>query len=221
MLPVVSPAVPPGLARLRATITAAHEPDEIERAMDVIEFGWLPKRPASLTVWGRWSSARRESLIPMQAAVQLKPGKEKSLLRRHPWVFSGAIARLHGEPQSGATLAVTSARGDFLGWGAYSPHSQIRVRIWDWEQSTRIDEAFIYQRLQSAVQARRGIPALEAVDALRLVHGESDGLPGLIVDRYGDTLVLQCLSSGPEAWLPTIADQLCRADRLPGSVRAL
>jgi 23S rRNA (cytosine1962-C5)-methyltransferase len=145
----------------------------------------------------------------MQAAAQLKPGKEKSLLRRHPWVFSGAIDRLHGNPQAGATLAVTSAGGQFLGWGAYSPHSQIRVRIWDWEQSTQVDAAFFYQRLQSAISARRGIPGLESVDALRLVHGESDGLPGLIIDRYRDTLVLQCLSSGPEAWLETIADQLC------------
>jgi 23S rRNA (cytosine1962-C5)-methyltransferase len=146
----------------------------------------------------------------MQAVAQLKPGKEKSLLRRHPWVFSGAIAQVHGEAQAGATLAVTSAKGEFLGWGAYSPHSQIRVRIWDWEQSTQIDAAFFFRRLQRAIAARRGNPGLEGVDALRLVHGESDGLPGLIVDRYADTLVLQCLSSGPEAWLDTIADQLCQ-----------
>jgi 23S rRNA (cytosine1962-C5)-methyltransferase len=146
----------------------------------------------------------------MLAVAQLKPGKEKSLLRRHPWVFSGAIARLQGEPQAGATLAVTSAAGDFLGWGAYSPHSQIRVRIWDWQQSTRIDESFLYQRLRGAIEARQGLPGLEETDAVRLVHAESDGLPGLIVDRYADTLVLQCLSSGPEAWLQTIADQLCQ-----------
>jgi 23S rRNA (cytosine1962-C5)-methyltransferase len=145
----------------------------------------------------------------MQASIQLKPGKEKSLLRRHPWVFSGAVARLQDDPAAGATLAVTSAKGEFLGWGAYSPHSQIRVRIWDWEQSTRIDADFFYRRLSSAIAARHSIPALQAADALRLVHGESDGLPGLIVDRYADTLVLQCLSSGPEAWLDIIADQLC------------
>jgi 23S rRNA (cytosine1962-C5)-methyltransferase len=145
----------------------------------------------------------------MQAAVQLKPGKEKSLLRRHPWVFSGAVARLQGDPHAGATLAVTSADGEFLGWGAYSPHSQIRVRIWTWEQSTRVDRDFFYQRLNSAIAARQSIPDLQTADALRLVHGESDGLPGLIVDRYADTLVLQCLSSGPEAWLEIIADQLC------------
>jgi 23S rRNA (cytosine1962-C5)-methyltransferase len=151
----------------------------------------------------------------MLAVAQLKPGKEKSLLRRHPWVFSGAIAQLQGEPQPGATLAVTSAKGEFLGWGAYSPHSQIRVRIWAWEQSTRIDEAFFYRRLQNALAARQGIPGLETADALRLVHAESDGLPGLIVDRYADTLVLQCLSSGPEAWLEPITDQLCRLTGCP------
>jgi 23S rRNA (cytosine1962-C5)-methyltransferase len=151
----------------------------------------------------------------MQAVIQLKPGKEKSLLRRHPWVFSGAIAQVRGDPQPGATLAVTSAAGEFLGWGAYSPHSQIRARIWAWEQSTRIDEAFFRQRLQNAIAARRGIPGLEAAGALRLVHGESDGLPGLIVDRYAGTLVLQCLSSGPEAWLETIADQICQLTGCP------
>ncbi|MEJ2599275.1 MAG: hypothetical protein P8Z00_13145 [Anaerolineales bacterium] len=158
----------------------------------------------------------------MHAAIQLKPGKEKSLLRRHPWVFSGAIARLQGQPAAGDTLAVTSAKGEFLGWGAYSPHSQIRVRIWAWEQSTHIDPDFFYQRLQKALEARRGIPGLESTDSIRLLHAESDGLPGLIVDRYADTLVLQCLSSGAEAWLGTIADQLfVRVDRLPGFVRAL
>jgi 23S rRNA (cytosine1962-C5)-methyltransferase len=145
----------------------------------------------------------------MQASIQLKPGKEKSLLRRHPWVFSGAVARLQGDPRAGVTLAVTSDKGEFLGWGAYSPHSQIRVRIWDWEPSTCIDADFFYRRLNSAIAARQSIPALQAADALRLVHGESDGLPGLIVDRYAGTLVLQCLSSGPEAWRDTIADQLC------------
>jgi 23S rRNA (cytosine1962-C5)-methyltransferase len=148
-------------------------------------------------------------LFSMPASVRLKPGKEKSLLRRHPWVFSGAVAHLQGEPAAGDTLAVISAKGDFLGWGAYSPHSQIRVRIWAWEQPTRVDADFFYRRLQGAIAARQSIPDLQAAQALRLVHGESDGLPGLIVDRYADTLVLQCLSSGPEAWLETIADQLC------------
>ena len=145
----------------------------------------------------------------MHATIQLKPGKEKSLLRRHPWVFSGAIAHLQGQPAVGATVAVTGSKGEFLGWGAYSPHSQIRLRIWAWEQSACIDQAFFYERLRHAIEARRAIPDLEVTDALRLVHAESDGLPGLIVDRYADTLVLQCLSSGPEAWLETIATQLC------------
>ncbi len=145
----------------------------------------------------------------MHATIQLKPGKEKSLLRRHPWVFSGAIAHMGGQPAAGATVAVTSSKGEFLGWGAYSPQSQIRVRIWDWEESTSIDQAFFYERLQRAIEARHAIPDLEVTNALRLVHAESDGLPGLIVDRYADTLVLQCLSSGPEAWLETIATQLC------------
>jgi 23S rRNA (cytosine1962-C5)-methyltransferase len=151
----------------------------------------------------------------MHATIQLKPGKEKSLLRRHPWVFSGAIAHLEGQPEAGATVAVTSSKGEFLGWGAYSPHSQIRVRIWDWEQSTFIDPAFFYERLQRAIEARQAIPDLEATNAFRLVHAESDGLPGLIVDRYADTLVLQCLSSGPEAWLETIATQLCELTGCP------
>ena len=115
----------------------------------------------------------------------LKPGKEKSLLRRHPWVFSGAIAKLNGEPELGATVRVQSQDGAFLGHAAYSPHSQIRARVWSWEEAEIIDADFFRRRLQTALAYRKLHPADS--DAQRLVHGESDGLPGLVVDRYGAT----------------------------------
>lgn len=142
------------------------------------------------------------------ASIYLKPGREKSLLRRHPWVFSGAVASVQDSPVAGETVQVTSAGGVFLGWGAYSARSQITARIWSWDHLETIDEKFLRTRLVAAFNARRALIDPQTTDAMRLVHGESDGLPGLVVDRYGDTLVMQCLSSGPERWRQTLADLL-------------
>jgi 23S rRNA (cytosine1962-C5)-methyltransferase len=150
-------------------------------------------------------------------AVRLKAGREKSLLRRHPWVFAGAIDSLDGSPQDGETVKLVSQGGDFLAWGAYSPHSQIRVRVWSWHEQESIDAAFLKQRLAQAIAARVELVPPERSNALRLVHGESDGLPGLIVDRYDRTLVAQFLSSGAERWKETLADlllELTGAERL-------
>lgn len=140
--------------------------------------------------------------------VRLKPGREKSLLRRHPWVFSGAVAEVRGAPADGETVQVDDAQGTFLGWGAYSANSQMRVRMWNWEKAEKVDVAFFRQRLQRAFAARQSLVPAAQTNALRLVHGESDGLPGLVVDRYADTLVVQFLSSGPEYWRETLADLL-------------
>jgi 23S rRNA (cytosine1962-C5)-methyltransferase len=141
-------------------------------------------------------------------SIRLKPGREKSLIRRHPWVFAGAIQEIIGSPDKGETVRVLSASGDFLAWGAYSPLSQIRVRVWSSDPDESIDDVFFNKRLEEAYVLRRAIFTTGASDAIRLVHGESDGLPGLVVDRYGEILVVQFLSCGVERWRETLVDLL-------------
>jgi len=142
--------------------------------------------------------------------LRLKPGKEKSLLRRHPWVFESAIAR--GGADSGETVRVESHDGKFLAWAAFSPISQIRARAWSFVETQRIDAAFLASLCARAVAARRYFDLQS--DGIRLVHGEADGLPGLIVDRYGDTLVAQFGSAGVERWKDVLADALLAATGL-------
>jgi 23S rRNA (cytosine1962-C5)-methyltransferase len=142
--------------------------------------------------------------------LRLKAGKERSLLRRHPWVFESAIAKGGGD--AGETVRIESQDGRFLAWAAFSPASRIRARAWSFEETRRIDAAFFAATVRQAVAARQRF-AIDS-DGLRLVHGESDGLPGLIVDRYGDTLVAQFLSAGPERWKAVIADALIEATGL-------
>jgi len=137
----------------------------------------------------------------------LKPRREKSLKRLHPWVFSGAVASVQGKPGPGDTVEIRSGSGEFLGMAAYSPRSQIVARVWDW-RARAIDRAFFYESIERAVAQRRALLDADATDAMRLVHGESDGLPGVIADRYGDTVVLQLTSAGAERWRETIADAL-------------
>jgi 23S rRNA (cytosine1962-C5)-methyltransferase len=137
----------------------------------------------------------------------LNPGREKSLKRRHPWVFSGAVAKVQGSPGPGETIAVWSATGEFLAVAAYSPASQIVARAWDWTDRA-IDAAFFQERVARAVARRRAVFSGDAPEALRLVHGESDGLPGVTADRYGDVVVLQLTSAGAERWREAIADAL-------------
>ena len=156
----------------------------------------------------------------------LKAGREKSLKRRHPWVYSGAVARVQGKPGPGETVEIRSATGAFLAIAAYSPHSQIVARVWEWQECA-IDGAFFRARVAPAVAHRRGF--LEAgTNALRLIHGESDGLPGVIADRYDEVVVVQLLSAGAERWRQEIADALVEAtgatrvwERSDAEVRAL
>jgi len=143
----------------------------------------------------------------------LKPGREKSLKRRHPWIFSGGVARIEGKPLAGDTIAVHTADGVLLAVAAYSPESQIRARVWDWTLQ-EIDAAFFARRIAAAATARAAIDTA----GVRLVHGESDGLPGVVADRYGDTVVLQLLSTGAERWRGAIADALAA---LPGVARVI
>ena len=140
----------------------------------------------------------------------LKPSREKSLKRRHPWVFSGAVEKTGGDPQAGNTIAVHSSDGAFLAYAAYSPKSQIVARAWSFHEADLIDEAFIEKRLAAAIRWRDNIFAGGKTNAARLVHAESDGLPGLIVDRYADTLVVQFLSAGIERWRVAIVAILTR-----------
>ncbi|MCH2242175.1 MAG: class I SAM-dependent methyltransferase [Aquabacterium sp.] len=139
--------------------------------------------------------------------IRLREGKDRSLLRRHPWVFQGSIARGGGD--AGETVRVEAADGRFLAWGAFSPASQIRVRAWSFDEAERIEAAFFARRVQQAVALRSRL-AIDS-DAVRLVHGEADGLPGLIVDRYGELLSAQFLSTGVERWKAVIADALLQA----------
>ncbi len=136
--------------------------------------------------------------------IVLRAGKERSLAKRHPWVFESSIARGGGD--SGETVRVEAADGQFLAWAAFSPKSQIRLRAWSFDEAERIDAAFFTRRIAQAVAMRQRLAI--ASDAWRLIHGEADGLPGLIVDRYGDTLVAQFGSAGAERWKAVIADAL-------------
>jgi 23S rRNA (cytosine1962-C5)-methyltransferase len=136
--------------------------------------------------------------------ITLREGKERSLSRHHPWVFESSIAS--GKADAGETVRVNARDGSFLAWAAYSPASQIRLRAWSFVEAERIDGAFLTRRLQQAIAIRARLPI--ASDAMRLVHGEADGLPGLVVDRYGDLLSVQFLASGVERFKPQLAELL-------------
>jgi 23S rRNA (cytosine1962-C5)-methyltransferase len=140
--------------------------------------------------------------------LTLKPGRERSLLRRHPWIFSGAIAEVRGASHAGETVDVRAADGSFLAWAAYSPASQIRARVWSFDETEIPGPDLFERRIEAALVLRRAEIPLEATDALRLVHGESDGLPGLVADRYADTLVVQLASAGCERWRETLIEIL-------------
>jgi 23S rRNA (cytosine1962-C5)-methyltransferase len=136
----------------------------------------------------------------------LKDGREKSLRHGHPWIFSGAVGRLAGNPAPGETVRVCSASGQFLAHAAFSPASQIRARVWSFEEGDRVDEAFLRARIRAALASRAGLA--QRGDACRLIHAESDGLPGLVADRYGQVLVVQFLSAGAEYWRDTLVEAL-------------
>jgi 23S rRNA (cytosine1962-C5)-methyltransferase len=136
----------------------------------------------------------------------LKKGREKALRRRHPWIFSGAVEKAAGKP--GDTVEVRDASGKALALAAYSPKSQIRARVWTFDPAEAVDAGFFRGRIQKALALREALPAAKHTNALRLVNGESDGLPGLVVDRYADVLVAQFLAAGVERWRDPILDSL-------------
>jgi 23S rRNA (cytosine1962-C5)-methyltransferase len=138
----------------------------------------------------------------------LKKGREKSLKRRHPWVFSGAVEKVNGKPGAGDTVEIRDGSAKPLARAAYSPKSQIRARVWTFDPAEEVDAVFFRKRIEKALALREALPAAKYANALRLVNGESDGLPGLVVDRYADVLVAQFLAAGVERWRDPILDSL-------------
>jgi 23S rRNA (cytosine1962-C5)-methyltransferase len=162
------------------------------------------------------------------SAIYLKPGREKSVLQRHPWIFSGAIDRVEGSPAIGSSVEVKASNREMLGWAAYSPSSNIRARMWTWDPAESVDSSLISRRLEQSIALRRALIAPNETNAVRLVHGESDGLPGVVVDQYGEMVVMQCLSAGAEYWQQALVDGLvdllqpaCIVERSDVDVRSL
>ncbi|MCU4674618.1 class I SAM-dependent methyltransferase [Catenovulum sp. 2E275] len=139
--------------------------------------------------------------------ITLVKGREKSLLRKHPWIFSRAIAELNGKPKSGETIDVYSAKGEWLAKAAYSPQSQIRARVWSFEQTETIDFDFFVRKIKAAKAMREQLIS-SVSNAYRLIAGESDGIPGLTLDLYNNVIVGQFLSAGVEFHKQTIVKAL-------------
>lgn len=138
----------------------------------------------------------------------LAKGREKSLLRRHPWVFSGAVARMEGKAAPGETIDIVDHQGKWLARAALSPASQIRARVWTFDPNETIDIAFFTRRLNQAQEWRDWLAKKDGLDSYRLIAGESDGLPGVTIDRFGNFLVLQLLSAGAEYQRPALVSAL-------------
>lgn len=162
------------------------------------------------------------------SALILHPGKERSVFKRHPWLFASSIAHLNGRARAGDTVDILTERGDFLARAAFSPQSQIRARIWSFNPDEVIDDAFFKRRVAQALARRKQWPSLVAKGGMRLIHAESDGLPGMVCDQYDDTLVIQLTSAGAEKWRKAFVGALVQAtgcariyERSDSEVRAL
>ncbi|MCA9939244.1 MAG: class I SAM-dependent rRNA methyltransferase, partial [Anaerolineales bacterium] len=128
--------------------------------------------------------------------------------QRHPWIFSGAVQRLEGQANAGDLVHIVAADDTWLACAYYNPHSQIQARVLSWDLEESIDEAFWERRLARAIAGRTALQLAPQTNALRLVNAESDDLPGLIVDQYGDFLVLQSQTAGIERWKQMLVDLL-------------
>jgi 23S rRNA (cytosine1962-C5)-methyltransferase len=140
--------------------------------------------------------------------VLLKKGKEKAVLHRHPWVFSGAIEKVKGKPANGEVVRLTDAKGAFLAYGFYNDQSRVAVRLLEWDENVTINEDWYRARVAQAVESRAHLLAGKNTDTCRLIFSEADYLPGLIVDKYADYLSVQVLTSGIEQMMPVIIDEL-------------
>jgi 23S rRNA (cytosine1962-C5)-methyltransferase len=160
--------------------------------------------------------------------IILHPDKERSVFRRHPWLFAGSVAHLKGRANPGDTVEVLADDGRPLGKAAWSPKSQIRARMWTFDPDETVDDAFFKRRVARSVARRAALPELRGQGGLRLIHAESDGLPGVIADQYGDTVVVQFTSTGAEKWRKAIVNALVKAtgcarvyERSDSEVRAM
>lgn len=140
------------------------------------------------------------------STLYLKADRDGPVRRRHPWVMSGSVSHVTNDPQPGDTVLVVSASGDEMGVASYSPFSTIRARMWSFDPTTVVDESFVGDLVTRSVERRESYPGLETT--ARLVFGDADGLPGLVVDRYGEVVVMQITAVGVEKWRETIADFL-------------
>jgi len=145
------------------------------------------------------------------ADLILKSGNDRSVLCRHPWIFAGSVDRLEGRARAGDTVLVMDSRGKPLARAAWSPESQIRARVWSFDPEQSIDHAFIKRAVAASVARRANHPWLAGQDGVRLIHGESDGLPGVIADRYGAMVVVQLTSAGADKWRDAIVAGLVQA----------
>ncbi len=144
----------------------------------------------------------------------LKPGREKSVRQKHPWIFSGAVQKVTGDPGPGETVEVYDHQGKWLARAGYSPHSQITARVWTWDPGQAVDSDFFRKMILQAESLRK--PLQDYTNGIRLVHAENDGLPGIIVDRYGAFLVVQFLSAAAERWKSVLTLLLGRLEGIEG-----
>ena len=139
--------------------------------------------------------------------ILLKNGRDKNVRAHHPWVFSGAVDKVKGKLRAGDTVEVRAANGDCLGVGAWSPDSQIQVRMWAFSADS-IDRTFFRKRVEQALTYRQQLGITQRNSGYRLINAESDGLPGVVVDVFGEWLIMQALTTGAEAWKHVIAEVL-------------
>jgi 23S rRNA (cytosine1962-C5)-methyltransferase len=141
-------------------------------------------------------------------SIEIQQGRERSLLRRHPWIFANSISSVQGNPQPGDTVEVFDHEGRWLARAAFSPSSQIRARVWTWDPHTAIDSTFFLDAINQSITDRQGLSERQSCSAYREVYAESDGIPGLIVDRYNEVRVVQFLTVGVERWRNLIVQVL-------------
>ena len=140
--------------------------------------------------------------------IILKKTADSFIKRKHPWIFSGALEKVDGNPSKGETVQIFTSEKKLVGLGSFSPSSQIRVRVWTFNPEEKIDEAFFRGKIDQAKSLREKILNVSTTNAYRIINSESDGLPGLIIDRYGEYIVCQFLSSGVEFFKEVITDIL-------------
>ncbi|MEO6150797.1 MAG: class I SAM-dependent rRNA methyltransferase, partial [Mucilaginibacter sp.] len=140
--------------------------------------------------------------------IILKKGKEKAVLHKHPWVFSGAIEPVKGKPANGDIVRLKNAKGDFMAYGFFNDQSRVALRLLEWDEQATVDEAWLRSKVRTAVAARKHLLADGSTNTCRLIFSEADYLPGLIVDKYAGHLAVQVLTSGMERLMPVVIDEL-------------